>query len=166
MTANGFRRIALGLDGAEERAHQGHPDFRVGGRIFASLGYPDAKWGMVVLTPVQQRATVEDHGDAFAPVKGAWGEQGCTSVKLAAADDESLGEAMTLAWQNAIAKGPSRPSSSKRSARPAAAAKSTKRAAPTNRAAVKTKPSSTRQTSARPASKRKTAARKKPARRD
>lgn len=133
MTANGFRRIALGLDGAEELAHHGHPDFRVGGRIFASLGYPDVKWGMVVLTPEQQRDTVRGHGDAFAPVKGKWGEQGCTNVKLAAADEESLGEAMTLAWQNAIAKGPTR------SPRPAATARKTASRPPAVRAKAASK---------------------------
>jgi len=127
MTANGFRRIALGLDGAVEGAHQHHPDFRVGGRIFASLGYPDAKWGMVVLTPEQQRDAVREDGEAFVPVKGKWGEQGCTNVKLAAADDESLGAAMTLAWQNAVAKGPSRTAPASTRARKSATTAPSKR---------------------------------------
>jgi hypothetical protein len=90
MTVAGFRRIALGLTGVEEGAHQGHPDFRANGRILASLGYPDAKWGMVVLTPVQQRSCVRAHPDAFVPVKGKWGERGCTSVRLAEVDEEML----------------------------------------------------------------------------
>lgn len=100
MTPAGFRRIALGLDGVEERAHRGHPDFRVGGRIFASLGYPDRKWGMIVLTPDHQRTLTREH-PAFVPVKGKWGEQGCTNVRLDVVDEDALGEALTLAWQNA-----------------------------------------------------------------
>ena len=104
MTPDRFRRIALGLEGASENAHHGHPDFRVGGRIFATLGYPDRKWGMVNLTPDQQRARVREHPDAFVPAKGKWGEQGSTTVRLDTVDEEALGEALTLAWQNIIAK--------------------------------------------------------------
>jgi hypothetical protein len=105
MTANKFRQIALRLEGVIESAHQAHPDFRVRGRIFATLGYPDRKWGMVSLTPDQQQTWVRDHPDAFVPVKGKWGEQGNTNVRLEAVDEEALGEALTLAWQNAVAKG-------------------------------------------------------------
>ena len=104
MTPDRFRRIALGLEGASEKAHHGHPDFRVGGRIFATLGYPDRKWGMVNLTPDQQRARVREHPDAFVPAKGKWGEQGSTTVRLDTVDEEALGEALTLAWQNTLAK--------------------------------------------------------------
>jgi hypothetical protein len=104
MTPNGFRRIALGLEGVVESAHHGHPDFRVRGQIFATLGYPDPKWGMVKLTPDQQRTWVREHPDAFVAVKGKWGEQGSTSVRLDAVDEETLGEALTLAWQNTMAK--------------------------------------------------------------
>jgi hypothetical protein len=104
MTPDGFRRIALGLDGATEHAHQGHPDFRVRGRIFATLGYPDGNSGMVNLTPEQQRTWVQEHADVFVPVKGKWGEQGCTTVRLKAVDEETLGEALTLAWRNTVAK--------------------------------------------------------------
>jgi hypothetical protein len=118
MTPNGFRRIALGLEGVIESAHHGHPDFRVGGRIFATLGYPDRKWGMVNLTSDQQRTWVREHPDAFVAVKGKWGEQGSTSVRLDAVDDESLGEALTLAWQNTIAKGTARRSAGKRATAP------------------------------------------------
>lgn len=105
MTPNGFRRIALGLEGVVESAHHGHPDFRVGGRIFATLGYPDRKYGMVNLMPDQQRFWVEVHPDGFVPVKGKWGEQGSTTVRLDAVDEETLGEALTLAWQNIIQRG-------------------------------------------------------------
>jgi hypothetical protein len=92
----------LSLEGASESAHHGHPDFRVGGRVFATLGYPDAKCGMVNLTPDQQRAWVKERPTAFTPVKGTWGEQGSTTVRLDAVDEEALGEALTLAWQNAV----------------------------------------------------------------
>jgi len=105
MTAAGFRRIALALEGAVEGSHHSHADFRVGGRVFATLGYPDNAHGMVSLTPEQQRAHVRDHPDAFVSVTGKWGEGGATLVRLRAADEETLGEALTLAWQNAVTKG-------------------------------------------------------------
>ena len=108
MTPAGFRRIALGLDGATEGAHHAHPDFRVGGRIFATLGHPDRSHGMVSLTPEQQRSRVRVSPEAFRPVNGTWGEQGATLVRLSAVDEETLGDALTLAWQHAVAKGPSR----------------------------------------------------------
>src|SRR5687768_14716012 len=117
MTPAGFRRIALALDGAVEHAHHGHPDFRVGGRIFATLGYPAGKHGMVALTPEQQRDWVRHHPVALSPVKGAWGEQGATLVRLVALDEEVLGEALTLAWQNARTKKPARPTRSARKTR-------------------------------------------------
>jgi hypothetical protein len=113
VTPSAFRRIALGLKDAVERVHHGHPDFRVGGRIFATLGYPDDKWGMVNLTPEEQRRFVRDHPGAFVPAAGAWGENGSTTVRLAAIDEESLGEALTLAWRNAVDKGPTRPARAK-----------------------------------------------------
>ena len=108
MTPGGFRRLALSLERAVESAHHGHTDFRVDGRIFATLGYPDAKSGMVSLTPDQQRAVVRAHPEAFVAVKGKWGEQGSTNVRLEAVDQETLGEALTLAWQNTVAKGTAR----------------------------------------------------------
>jgi hypothetical protein len=113
MTAAGFRRIALALEGAVEGAHFGHADFRVGNRIFATLGYPDRSHGMVSLTPEQQRAHLREHPKSFLPVKGKWGEQGATLVHLRSADEETLGEALTLAWQNAVAKAPTRGSKKK-----------------------------------------------------
>ena len=108
MTPAGFRRIALALEGAIEGGHHGHADFRVGNRVFATLGYPDKLHGMVGLTLDQQRAHVREHPKAFLPVKGKWGEQGATLVHLRSADEETLGEALTLAWQNAVGKGPTR----------------------------------------------------------
>lgn len=97
--ADQFRRIALAMKDATEGAHMGHPDFRVNGRIFASL-HADGRHGMVKLTPDQQQWMVQQHPGAFAPESGAWGRQGCTAVRLDAVDEEVLGEALTLAWRN------------------------------------------------------------------
>ena len=99
MTAAGFRRIALGMDDAIEREHMGHPDFRANGKIFATIKH-DNKSGMVKLTPEQQQKFVRDHPAAFAPESGAWGRGGCTRVLFSAVDEDLLGEAITLAWQN------------------------------------------------------------------
>ena len=105
MTANRFRRIALGMSGAVEDAHMGHPDFRVGGRIFATI-HGDQQFGMVKLTPDQQQQFVREHPDTFAPESGAWGRQGCTSHVGPENICENVGEAMTRAWQNTVAREP------------------------------------------------------------
>ena len=99
MTAEDFRRMALGMKGAIEGAHMGHPDFRINGKIFATL-HADQQWGMVKLTPDQQADFVRRHPVAFVPEKGAWGRQGCTAVRLNSIDEDAAGEAMTLAWRN------------------------------------------------------------------
>jgi len=99
LTPEKFRSIALGMDDAIENAHMGHPDFRANGRIFATL-HPGNESGMVKLTPEQQQDFLGAGPDAFVPASGAWGRQGCTTVKLAAVDEEMLGEAITLAWRN------------------------------------------------------------------
>lgn len=114
MRAKDFRRLALGMTDAIEGAHMGHPDFRVNGRIFATL-HADDQWGMVKLTRDQQQRFVRDDPETFVPEPGAWGRQGCTAVRLDSLNDEVLGEAMTLAWQNAMAKRATRPKA-KRSA--------------------------------------------------
>ena len=98
-----FRRLALSLTGAVEQAHMGHPDFRANGRIFATLHHDD-RHGMVKLTPEDQQRVLQAHPDVFAPENGAWGRQGCTRVRLDAVDEETLGEALTLAWQNTKAR--------------------------------------------------------------
>ena len=103
LTENDFRRIALGMKGAIESAHMGHPDFRANGRIFATLHH-DRQWGMVKLTPEQQQDFMRASPDAFKPEAGAWGRQGCTAVRLDAVDEETVGEALTLAWRNSTAK--------------------------------------------------------------
>jgi hypothetical protein len=100
MTPSDFRRIALQMQDAIEGEHMAHPDFRAHGRIFATL-HPDGKQGMVKLTPDQQRTLLRENPTTFTPASGAWGRQGCTMVRLSAVDEETLGEAMTLAWQGA-----------------------------------------------------------------
>lgn len=104
MSSSRFRRAALSLPEAIEGSHQGHADFRVGKRIFATLGYPDDKWGMVKLTPEQQSVLVEAEPEIFRPVPGGWGKQGNTHVRLAKADQATLGSALTLAWRNIAPK--------------------------------------------------------------
>lgn len=113
---DGFRRIALGMKGAVESAHMGHPDFRAGGRIFATL-HADEEWGMVKLLPAQQAEFVRRDKAAFVPEKGAWGRQGCTAVRLAAVDEDTLGEALTLAWQNVARKAARAPSRARKRSR-------------------------------------------------
>jgi len=109
LTHRDFRRMALALSGATEGAHMGHPDFRAHGRIFATL-HADLVHGMVNLTPDQQARFMRED-PAFVPESGAWGRQGSTRVTLAAVDAEKLGEALTLAWQNAAAAAAARKTS-------------------------------------------------------
>ena len=101
MKPNDFRKIALRMQDAIEGEHMAHPDFRVNGRIFATL-HPDGRQGMVKLTLDQQRDFIHQDPATFTPASGAWGRQGCTMVQLSAVDEEALGEAMTLAWQLAV----------------------------------------------------------------
>src|SRR6266850_6818968 len=82
MTVNDFRKLALSFPEAIESAHMDHPDFRVRGKIFATLGYPDKDSGVVKLTPDEQRDFVGSDPNVFQPVKGAWGRRGSTSVNL------------------------------------------------------------------------------------
>lgn len=104
MSAGRFRKVALALPDAIEGAHQGHADFRVGKRIFATLGYPDDTWGMVKLTPEQQTVLVEAEPEIFRPVPGSWGKHGNTNVRLAEADAKTLHSALTMAWKNVAPK--------------------------------------------------------------
>jgi hypothetical protein len=104
MTANDFRQLALALPEAVESAHMNHPDFRVGGKVFATLGYPDKSWGMVKLNPEQQHYFSKDHPDIFVPAKGAWGRKGATSVALKPAKKTIVEKAMLAAWTNTAPK--------------------------------------------------------------
>ena len=100
MTANDFRKLALSLPETEERSHMDHPDFRVAGKIFATLGYPDKMRGMVKLSPEDQHYFSKDYPDVFIPVKGTWGRRGATSVHLKTAKKDVLREAISAAWRN------------------------------------------------------------------
>ena len=104
MTVNQFRKLALGLPEVVEAAHMGHPDFRVGGKIFATLGWPAPEWGMVRLTPEQQGAFVRTHTEMFRPVKGGWGARGATNVLLARARAAVVRHALWTAWRNVAPK--------------------------------------------------------------
>ena len=99
MNANDFRRIALSLPGAEESSHMGQPDFRVGGRIFATLASQKQGYGNLKLTPEQQAAFVEELPEVFLPIPGGWGRMGMTHIRLATASEEVLTGALHTAWK-------------------------------------------------------------------
>ena len=103
MTADEFRKIALSLPEASESSHMCHPDFRVRGKIFATL-YPGETLGMVKLTPEQQEALTKAEPKVFTPVKGAWGRRGCTTINLRAAPKTTARRSLTLAWLNTAPK--------------------------------------------------------------
>lgn len=96
--------MALRLPGVVASSHMGHPDFRVGGKIFATLGAPDPDWGMVKLTPDDQELFVQIEPEAFQPVKGGWGRQGATNVRLRSAKKRIVREALLVAWRNRASK--------------------------------------------------------------
>ena len=106
MTPAAFRKVALSLSGAVEGAHGGHADFRAGGKVFATLGYPNKDWGMVKLAPEQQQMLVAAEPTMFTPIKGTWGLRGATSVRLAEVDARTLRSALTMAWRNVTAPKP------------------------------------------------------------
>ena len=98
MTGEDFRALALSMDGAEEREHMGHPDFRVGGKIFASLDGDEAV-GVLRLSPEQQEALVGAGDGPCSPAGGAWGRQGWTRVRLTGARKDRLKKWVRLAWE-------------------------------------------------------------------
>jgi hypothetical protein len=104
MTPNEFRELALSFAEAIESAHMRHPDFRVGGRIFATLGYPDENFAMVKLSADDQKEFVQTNPRVFIPVKGAWGRQGATNVHLPSATTNIVRKALTAAWRRAAPK--------------------------------------------------------------
>ena len=104
MGADDFRRIALSLEGAEESSHMGQPDFRVGGRIFATLASADQGYGNLMLTVEQQAAFVQELPEVFVPIAGGWGRMGMTHVRLAAANEDVLTGALHTAWKLRVGK--------------------------------------------------------------
>jgi hypothetical protein len=104
VTANDFRKLALTLLETEERSHMNHPDFRVAGKIFATLAYPDKSYAMVKLTPEQQHYFSKEDPEVFTPVSGAWGRRGAATVHLKAAKKATLRNALQAAWRNTAPK--------------------------------------------------------------
>jgi hypothetical protein len=104
MNVEDFRRIALSLEGAEEGSHMGSPDFRVGGRIFATLASQSQGYGNLMLSPEQQQTFVEEAPEIFLPVPGGWGRMGATHLRLASASEEVVAGALRTAWKLRIEK--------------------------------------------------------------
>jgi hypothetical protein len=104
MTPADFRRIALSFEGAEEGSHMGSPDFRVGGRIFATLASQQQGYGNLMLTPEQQAAFVEELPSVFLPVPGGWGRMGATHVRLLEVTEDVLRGALHAAWKLRVEK--------------------------------------------------------------
>jgi hypothetical protein len=104
MTPAQFAKLALSLPEAEEKSHMGHPDFRVRGKIFATLGYPNTDTAVVRLTNMWQDMLSRDKPKAFAPVPGAWGSRGATQIFLKHADKASTLDALRTAWRHAAPK--------------------------------------------------------------
>jgi hypothetical protein len=104
MNAADFRRIALSLEGAEEGSHMGSPDFRVGGRIFATLASQKQGYGNLMLTPEQQAEFVEEQPDVFMPIAGGWGRMGATHIRIAEANEDLMAGALRVAWRLRIEK--------------------------------------------------------------
>jgi hypothetical protein len=104
MTAAEFRRLALSLPDVEEREHMTHPDFRVGGKIFATLGYPDDRYGTIMVSSIDQELLLRDHPKAFKPAAGAWGRSGSTSVLLRLAPRRAVKIALEAAWNRRAPK--------------------------------------------------------------
>ncbi|MDQ6926698.1 MAG: MmcQ/YjbR family DNA-binding protein [Candidatus Eremiobacteraeota bacterium] len=117
MTPDDFRKIALALPDTVEVGHKGHPDFPVRGKIFATLGYPSAEWGMVKLAPDEQLALTAANPDVFVRVKGAWGEGGATNVRLELAGAASVREAMVLACAHISGRTPAKPAAQRKTSR-------------------------------------------------
>ncbi len=99
MTPADFRRIALSMEGAEEGSHVGNPDFRVGGRIFATLASAKQGYGNLKLTPEMQAEFVGELPTVFIPIHGGWGRMGMTHVRLSEVTEDVLRGAIKAAGQ-------------------------------------------------------------------
>jgi hypothetical protein len=104
MTAADFRRIALSFEGAEEGSHMGAADFRVGGRIFATLASVSQGYGNLMITPEHQAEFIAERPDLFLPIFGGWGRMGMTHIRLADADEDTLTGALHTAWKLRVEK--------------------------------------------------------------
>ncbi len=104
MTVSDFRRIALSFDGAEESSHMGAADFRVDGRVFATLASVAEGYGNLMLNLEQQAAFIDERPELFMPVHGGWGRMGITHIRLAEADEDTLAGALRTAWKLRVEK--------------------------------------------------------------
>jgi len=104
MNVADFRRIALSLPGAEESSHMGQPDFRVDGRIFATLASAKQGYGNLMLTLEHQASFVEEMPEVFLPIPGGWGRMGMTHIRLAEASEDVLYGALHTAWKSRLEK--------------------------------------------------------------
>lgn len=104
MTPDDFRRLALQLPEAVEQEHGKHPDFRVRGKVFATLGWPNEEWGVVRLSPDEQELRISAQPRVFEPVAGAWGRRGYTKIRLSEASELDLRSALHAAWRNLAPK--------------------------------------------------------------
>jgi hypothetical protein len=104
MTVDDFRELALGFDDTEESAHMGAADFRVGGRIFATLAHGHLGLGNLMLSPELQQSLIDEAPEVFFPVSGGWGRMGATHVRLAEATPEQLLKGLQLAWNLRVQK--------------------------------------------------------------
>ncbi len=104
MTPEQFRKLALKLPEAIEKEHMDHPDFRVRGKIFATLGFPNEGFAMVKLSLTDQDKFSAAASTIFTPVPGGWGRKGATHVRLKAAKKEIVSEALSAAWRNTAPK--------------------------------------------------------------
>src|ERR1700678_56411 len=104
ITPDEFRKLALRLPETVEQQHQGHPDFRVGGKVLATLGWPDNAWGMVNLPIEEQKTRVATQPAVFEPASGAWGQRGSTKIRLAAAEIDLIEQVLRIAWGNVAEK--------------------------------------------------------------
>ena len=104
MDAEDFRQMALSLDGAEESSHMGAPDFRVGGRIFATLATQHLGYGNLMLSPALQQVLIAEAPEVFLAIKGGWGRKGCTHIRLADASAQQMLKGLQLAWNLRVEK--------------------------------------------------------------
>jgi len=104
MNIADFRRIVLSLPGTEESSHMGQPDFRVDGRIFATLASAKQGYGNLMLTLEQQVSFVQEMPEVFLPIPGGWGRMGMTHIRLAEASEDVLYGALHTAWKLRVEK--------------------------------------------------------------
>ena len=104
MTAEQFRRLALALPEAVESAHLGTPDFRVRGKIFATLGVKHKGRCAMKFTLEQQELFMRVEPGTFAPVEGGWGRKGWSWLHLPDARPAIVRDALATAWRNVAPK--------------------------------------------------------------